>query len=416
MADLSDRQETSETQAAAVDPALPAGPGAVPTPASTTSPQLSQRIVPLTADLGAELLRSDEQGHLPLVLMIGRAQFIRPEIAVIALALLATGILQPFGLALLVALIAGAAATALVGAWRSLIVVIPEGAFGLATRRGRFLPALGPGTRFLRPGVVLNRVVSARDVPFDAPVGRAPTADGVRVDVDVLITFRVVDPVRFTTRIAPTDFDTILQGACQEGVRALLRATDSVRVLDLVGTDAQPLRERIDATLGTFGVEIGTVVLTYVQPPLEFLASREARGLATIRVAEAEEQAALETRRQADRDGLATQEVTARLERQEVKFALKLQRARAQAQLVELEAAAERLRLQHLEERITAFPAAAKYDWESVQLDVTRALAANSRAVVRMGSGTADLVETLSMDEDGGAAPPRTVADGPGVG
>ncbi len=92
---------------------------------------------------------------------------------------------------------------------------------------------------------------------------------------------------------------------------------------------------------------------------------------------------------------------------------LERQRISAQMGRIELEAANEALRLQRLQERITAYPTAAQHDVDDQRLDVARALAGNTRAMVQVGSGgdVADalIVQTLGDDRvEPTAAPRRT--------
>ena len=77
----------------------------------------------------------------------------------------------------------------------------------------------------------------------------------------------------------------------------------------------------------------------------------------------------LEQRRVGDRASLIAQE----------------QEARKAA--IEIEAAAEAMRLEKLEERLSAYPTAARYDLEMARLRVAQQLAGNTRAVVSLGGG-----------------------------
>lgn len=91
--------------------------------------------------------------------------------------------------------------------------------------------------------------------------------------------------------------------------------------------------------------------------------------LTQIRVPlEQEERHALEQRRQADREQLDWQRVT------------------ATRGLLDLEAANESPRLQRLDERIKAYPDAALNDLDTTRLGVARALAGNSRTMLHIGA------------------------------
>ena len=120
------------------------------------------------------------------------------------------------------------------------------------------------------------------------------------------------------------------------------------------------------------------VVIVRVQPPVEFMASRESRRLASVRLDEQTEQHALEERLLADRESLTRQRVAHQRER------------------IELEAANEALRLQHLESRLAAYPNAARHDVEEQRIEVARSLAGNTRAMVQVGNNT-DVADALIM-------------------
>ena len=70
--------------------------------------------------------------------------------------------------------------------------------------------------------------------------------------------------------------------------------------------------------------------------------------------------------------------------------------AETRRRVVEVEAETEAFRLAKLEQRLKAFPAAAAYDVGSARLDVARALAGNSRAMLHVG-GAGDVAEALVM-------------------
>jgi hypothetical protein len=145
--------------------------------------------------------------------------------------------------------------------------------------------------------------------------------------------------------------------------------------------------------------------VTHVMPPLEFMASREGRRLAGVQRAEEAERHSLALLRQADQDELEQHRIKAR------------ERA------IELEAANEVVRLTRLEERLSAYPNAVHFDVETQRLEVARALAGNTRAMVQVGSGSdvaaSLLMHTLPNDGvpaagDGDGAEGATTTEGSG--
>lgn len=96
---------------------------------------------------------------------------------------------------------------------------------------------------------------------------------------------------------------------------------------------------------------------------------------AAVQLVEEEQNFALDPRRISDRASLIAQE------------------AEARRTTVEHEAIVEAIRLEKLDERIAASPAAARHDLDARRLEVARAVAGNSRAVVSLGGN--DLVADL---------------------
>ena len=213
------------------------------------------------------------------------------------------------------------------------------------------------------------------------------------------MTFSIAEPEKFVFTISAPDFDQVCQATCQEVVRLLLRDKVADEVLDLGEADSERLRTGIGAALEPYGVVVVRVVVTHVMPPLEFMASRESRRLAGLQRAEEAEHHALALLRQSDQEELEQQRIKAR------------ERA------IELEAANEVARLTRLEERLRAYPNAVHWDVETQRLDVARALAANTRAMVQVGSGS-DVAASLLMHtlpEDGTPAVPDGDGDGGGA-
>jgi regulator of protease activity HflC (stomatin/prohibitin superfamily) len=295
-----------------------------------------------------------------------------------------------------------AVALVVMGFIRALILSVPEGAQAVQLRRGRFLRTVGPGIHFVRPGIVVSHVVTTRDTPFDAPAIEVPTSDDVRINIDSLVTFRIVAPERFVFLISASDFDQVCQATCQEAIRMLVRGKESGDILDIGDKDTERLRDEIGLRLDPYGVEVVRVVLTHVMPPSQFVASHESRRLARLQRAEEAELHALALLREADREALARQQIRARREE------------------IELEADNDAARLERLESTIRSYPAAMRWDVDSQRLDVARALAANTRAMLQVGTA-ADVAGALLMQThpdqthpDGGAAesalPEKSVA------
>ena len=350
-------------------------------PATTTGAapalQLTQARAPLE-DAAEVLGTADAEGRQPIVLTPSHSTRIRNDFVLIALVLLAIALIVDLALPLRAGLGAAAVGLFVLGVIRALFVSVPEGAKAVLLHRGRFLRTVGPGIHFVRPGIVVSHVVTTRDTPFDAPSVEVPTGDDVRVNVDSLVTFRIVAPERFVFAISASDFDQICLATSQEAVRMLVREKESSEILDIGDADAERLRDQIGTRLDAYGVEVVRVVLRHVMPPAQFVASHESRRLARLQRAEEEELHALALLRQADREALARQQIRARRDE------------------IELEADNDAARLERLETTIRSYPAAMRWDVDSQRLDVARALAANTRAMLQVGTA-ADVAGALLM-------------------
>lgn len=349
--------------------------------------QLTQVRVPL--DEAAEALStSDEAGRLPIVVLPKQAYRIRNSLVGAGLLLILGSLLFDITLPLRGGSLAAGALLVVLGVFRAFMVPVPEGSRAVLLRRGRFHKTLGPGNHIVMPTIVVSHIVTTRETPFDAPATEIPTRDDVRTNVDILMTFRIEAPEKFVFTISAADFDQVCQATCQEVVRLLLRDKVADEVLDLGDADAERLRAEIGKALEPYGVVVVRVVVTHVMPPLEFMASREARRLASVQRAEEAERHSLALLRQADQEELEQQ------------------RIRARETAIELEAANEVARLTRLEERLRAYPNAVHWDVETQRLEVARALAGNTRAMVQVGPA-ADVAASLLMHTlpDNGSAP-----------
>jgi len=349
--------------------------------------QLTQVRVPLD-EAGEAFATRDASGRIPIVLIPKQLNRIRngPVIAGVLVLLGAIlvhllydqPVMIPIGIVLAILLI-------IMGLYRSFIVRVPEGANALLAKGGRYTKTIGSGTHIIQPFIVVTHLVSRREIPFDVPVVEAPTQDNVRASVDTLVTFNIVDPFKFVYSISTDDFDQVFQAACQDGLRHLVRSIGAEQVADLAKQDLSRFHEELGAEMEAYGVQISKITVTFAQPSAEVMQSLEARQLASVQQAEQTEKQALAQRRQKDLEDLARQEVLARIEREKELLQLKIQEAKLRQQLVELEAEAEELKLAKLEQRLKDYPNAAKWIWEGEKLEVSRALAGNTRAVLQLG-------------------------------
>ncbi|HEX5039698.1 MAG TPA: SPFH domain-containing protein [Candidatus Limnocylindria bacterium] len=355
---------------------------AVPPPYES---QLTQVKVPI-ADAADAFSIPDASGRFPIVVLTGERSRIRNDFVVVGIGLLAIGIIVNMGIAARGGLIVAAAAVIFLGVVRSFIIRVPEGAQALTLRAGRFDRVLAAGNHVLPPWIAVTHVVTKREIPFTTSVTQVPTGDGVRIDVGLLITFSIDAADRFVFAISAPDFDLVCSAASQDALRQLVRGIASEAVLDLAGAESDALRDVLGRALDDYGVKVHKVVIVSVHPPNDYMASLEARRLATVQQAEQAERHALERRRQADR------------------IDLERQRAEEERKLIEIEAANESLRLERLQERLAAYPQAARWDFDGQRLDIARALAGNERALLAVGD-PAKLTEAMLVADRGADLP-----------
>lgn len=336
------------------------------------------------ADAVDVLETADAYGRVPVVVRIHHMPPVRFEALLIAAVLLASGVIIPIGIELRGLLVLGAIVAVLAGLANRLVLRIPAGSVGLVMKGGRHRTTLADGIHRVAPNAVLTHVVTTRELGFDVPVTEVPSADGVGVTVDVLLTLGISDHAKLVYNITTGDLDQLLHAISQDAVRTLVRETAALDALDLGDAAAERLRSVIDGKLAAYGVVVRAVTFTRIQLPAAIGASLEARRLAAVQLAEEEESHTLNLRRLSDRAMLVARE----------------QEARQHA--VELEAAAEATRLEALEKRLAKFPKAAAYDLETGRLRVAQQLAGNSRAVVNLGGS--DLVTSLLTAREAGKA------------
>ena len=358
--------------------------------AAPTYVQLTQARVPLRR--AAEALSTpDELGRYPIVVVVKQGGRFQLELLLVAGAAAAAVVLLPLGPILTIGGLVAALALLVGGSSRAVLVPIPEGTKGILTQAGRVLRVADAGIQRVPPTVLVSHVVSTRDVPFSAVARSVATADDVRVDIQLLVTFRIEDPARFVFETTAPDFDAVCQGASQTAIRLAVRGIESDRILDLAAKGSDELRASIGEPLAAYGIDVTRVLIVRIDPPADFLAIRESRRLAVLQTAEQKERYGLDSRIQSDRQALAKEEARARLARALEETELEAQVKRREA---ELEAERESFRLARLQERLAAYPAAARWDWASEKLEVARALAGNSRAMIQLG-GNDDLADVI---------------------
>jgi regulator of protease activity HflC (stomatin/prohibitin superfamily) len=347
---------------------------------AVTTPQLTQARAPLD-DAAAAFAKPNEAGHFPVVVLPDRARRTRIDFIAGGIIAIVVAFFIDINLAFKAAIVAGGVLAIIAGLFRAFIVPVPMGSQAVLLRAGKFYKTVGPGTHFVLPMLPVSHIVATREIPFGAPAFGVPTSDDVRTNIDMVMTFTIEAPENFVFAITAPDFDEVCQATCQQGLRQLVRGKTAAAVIDMSDADVDKLRQGISEVLSTYGVSVKRVVITHISLPVDFVASREAQGLAAFQRAQEQEQHALEVLRNSDRDERTRRRIAAHREQ------------------IELEAANEVARLERLEERLRDYPAALEWDVQSQRLEVAKALAANTRAMVQVGPAD-DITTALLMAND----------------
>ncbi len=362
--------------------------------------QLSQIRVPLDR-AGDVFAQKDARGRTPVILVPVNPHRIQNAFVLAGLVVLIAGFIvgillgqwawPSLGSVLGVGLV-------VFGVYRSFLVRVPEGTTALLTRAARYVRTLEAGSQVVPPWFAVSHLVTRREIPYDVPAVDALTKDNVRATVDTLITFTITDPYRFVYSITADDFDEVLLAACLDAIRAGVRQLPSDKIADLTRQETTKLREALNVEVEPYGVTIRKINVTNARPPDEFLRLQESRQLAVFQRVEQAERQALAQRLQTDTEALARQQVIAQVERERELLQTQVQQAETRKRIAELEAETEELRLSTLEERLQKYPQAAAYETRRAQLEIARALAGNTRAVLQIGAAD-DILRAYVMRE-----------------
>jgi len=136
-------------------------------------------------------------------------------------------------------------------------------------RLGRLLGAKGPGLFFRIPIVDRFVKVDLRVVTIDVPKQRIVTKDNVTVDVDAVIYYRVMDPVKAVTAVENYIYATSLLG------QTVLRDVIGQSELDELLTRREELNKRLtqilDVLTDPWGIKVTAVSIKDVSLPESML-------------------------------------------------------------------------------------------------------------------------------------------------
>jgi len=190
----------------------------------------------------------------------------------------------------------------------SAIKIVPEYQRLVIFRLGRAIAVKGPGIVFLIPIIDRGVVVDLREQYIEVERQTCITKDNAPVDIDFLIYFKVIDPMKSVLQVS--NFRGAAIGIATTTLRAVVGDIDLDHVLARREYINEVLRTKLDEVTGRWGVKVTAVEIREILPPREvqeamikqMSAERNRRAMVTeaegkreasIKVAEGEKQAAI---------------------------------------------------------------------------------------------------------------------------
>lgn len=149
----------------------------------------------------------------------------------------------------------------------SAIKVLNEYERGVIFRLGRVIRAKGPGLIILIPLIDRMVKVSMRLVAMDVDPQDVITRDNVSVQVNAVIYFRVIDPVKAIVEVESYNY------AMSQLAQTTLRSVCGQAELDELLSDREKINNQLQEILDThtdpWGIKVATVELKHIDLPQE---------------------------------------------------------------------------------------------------------------------------------------------------
>jgi len=153
---------------------------------------------------------------------------------------------------------------------KSILIVVPEYERGVFFRFGRIMQgAKGPGIIVRIPGVDRVVKVNLRVEVVDIPPQAVITKDNVTIQVDAVVYFQVVDPVRAIVGV--DNFRFASQRVAMTSLRSIIGRFELDDLLAHRDQLNAELRQVIDASVEVWGVAVRQVEVRDIQLPPELL-------------------------------------------------------------------------------------------------------------------------------------------------
>jgi len=143
--------------------------------------------------------------------------------------------------------------------------ILQEWERGVVLRLGRLIGVKGPGLIVIIPFIDRVTRVDLRVVTLDVPAQRVITLDNVTVEVDAVVFYRVVDPIKSV--IAVEDFRRASFFMTQTTLRNVIGQSELDEILAHRERVNEKLQVIIDEATEPWGIKVGSVEVRDVRLP-----------------------------------------------------------------------------------------------------------------------------------------------------
>lgn len=166
------------------------------------------------------------------------------------------------------------------------VKTVPQGYAWTVVRFGRFHAVLQPGLNLIVPFIdQIGRKISMMETTLAIPSQRVITRDNASVEVDGIVFYTVLDPVR--AAYAVLNLEGSIANLAMTNIRTAIGAMDLDETLSNRERINSELLRVLDLATESWGTKVTRVELKDVQPPVDVVASmakqlaadREARAL-----------------------------------------------------------------------------------------------------------------------------------------
>ncbi|MCZ7585532.1 MAG: slipin family protein [Deltaproteobacteria bacterium] len=147
------------------------------------------------------------------------------------------------------------------------IRVLNEYERGVVFRLGRITPLVGPGLKWIIPGIDKMIKVSTRIITMDIPPQDVITRDNVTVKVNAVFYFRVMDPLKSVLEV-----ENYIYASSQIAQTTLRSVLGEVELDDLLSEREKinvKLQQIIDEQTDPWGIKVTAVEIKHIDLPVE---------------------------------------------------------------------------------------------------------------------------------------------------